>query len=127
MLAIPDNNGGYEVELDSDFFNENNPYWEQTWLSLPMIQALEYDSGEQTLSGAKLMAGTTEGDTEGYMYQPLEFDMGEFPSSVVSRISLSAIINPSVSNKYILMCGFGIGTETVIIRDGGVLVHFSVS
>lgn len=95
----PDNNGGYEVELDSDFFNENNPYWEQTWLSLPMIQALEYDSGEQTLNGAKLMAGTTTGDTEGYMYQPLTFDMGEFPSSVVSRISLSAIINPSVSNR----------------------------
>lgn len=95
----PDNNGGYEVELDNDFFNENNPYWEQTWLSLPMIQALEYDSGEQTLSGAKLMAGTTTGDTEGYMYQPLTFDMGEFPSSVVSRISLSAVINPSVGNR----------------------------
>lgn len=102
----PDNNGGYSVELDSDFFNENNPYWEQTWLSLPMIQALEYDSGEQTLSGAKLMAGTTvdgdkkpDGSTEGYMYQPLEFDMGEYPSSVVSRISLSAIINPSVGNR----------------------------
>lgn len=95
----PDNNGGYEVELDSDFFNENNPYWEQTWLSLPMIQALEYDSGEQTLSGAKLMEGTTTGNTEGYMYQPLTFDMGEFPSSVVSRISLSAVINPSVGNR----------------------------
>lgn len=95
----PDNNGGYEVELDSDFFNKNNPYWEQTWLSLPMIQALEYDSGEQTLNGAKLMEGTTTGDTEGYMYQPLTFDMGEFPSSVVSRISLSAVINPSVGNR----------------------------
>lgn len=95
----PDNNGGYSVELDSDFFNENNPYWEQTWLSLPMIQALEYDSGEQTLNGAKLMAGTTTGDTEGYMYQPLTFDMGEFPSSVVSRISLNAVINPSVGNR----------------------------
>lgn len=95
----PDNNGGYSVELDSDFFNENNPYWEQTWLSLPMIQALEYDSGEQALNGAKLMAGTTVGDTEGYMYQPLTFDMGEFPSSVVSSINLKAIINPSTGNR----------------------------
>lgn len=95
----PVNNGGYEVVLDGDFFNEDNPYWEKTWLTLPMIQALEYDSGEQTLNGAKLIAGTTEGDTEGYMYQPLTFDMGEFPSSVVSRISLSAVINPSVVNR----------------------------
>lgn len=96
----PDNNGGYEVELDSDFFNENNPYWEQTWLSLPMIQALEYDSGEQTLNGAKLMAGAPTGSADGYMYQPLTFDMGEFPSSVVSSITVKGIINPSVSSRY---------------------------
>ena len=96
----PQNNGGYEVVLDNDFFNENNPYWEKTWLTLPMIQALEYDSGEQTLNGAKLIAGTTEGSVDGYMYQPLNFDMGEFPTSVVSRISLTANINPSVGYPY---------------------------
>lgn len=99
-----DNNGGYTVELDSDFFNSNNPYWEQTWLSLPMIQALEYDSGEQTLNGSKLLAGTTVGDTEGYMYQPLDFDMGEFSSSVVSSIKLSASID----------CGLGYGNTSYI-------------
>jgi hypothetical protein len=92
----PVNNGGYEVDLDTDFFNENNPYWEKTWMTLPMIQALEYDSGEQPLKGAKLIAGTTEGSAEGYMYQPLTFDMGEFPTSVVSRITLTAGINPKI-------------------------------
>ena len=88
-----DNNGGYTVELDNDFFNENNPYWENTWMTLPMIQALEYDSGEQTIQGSKLIAGTTTGNTEGYMYQPLNFDMGEFPSTVVSSLKLSASID----------------------------------
>lgn len=101
----PDNNGGYEVELDSDFFNEDNPYWENTWLSLPMIQALEYDSGEQTIQGASLLIKKTEGSAEGYMYQPLEFDMGEFPSSVMSSISVRATIDaklsyPSTSYKW---------------------------
>ena len=94
----PVNNGGYEVVLDSDFFNENNPYWEKTWLTLPMIQALEYDSGEQTLEGAKLIASETTGDTEGYMYQDLSFDMGEYPNSVPSNISLKATID--VNLKY---------------------------
>ena len=94
----PVNNGGYEVVLDSDFFNENNPYWEKTWLTLPMIQALEYDSGEQTLEGAKLIASETTGDTEGYMYQDLNFDMGEYPNSVPSNISLKATID--VNLKY---------------------------
>ncbi len=94
----PVNNGGYEVVLDSDFFNENNPYWEKTWMTLPMIQALEYDSGEQTLEGAKLIASETTGDTEGYMYQDLDFDMGEYPNSVPSNISLKATID--VNLKY---------------------------
>ena len=94
----PVNNGGYEVVLDSDFFNENNPYWEKTWLTLPMIQALEYDSGEQALEGAKLIASETTGDTEGYMYQDLDFDMGEYPNSVPSNISLKATID--VNLKY---------------------------
>ena len=93
----PDNNGGYEVELDNDFFNEDNPYWEGTWMSLPMIQTLEYDSGEQPIEGATLMTKTTEGNTEGYMYQALEFDMGEFPTSSMSSISVRATINPNLS------------------------------
>lgn len=93
----PDNNGGYEVERDEDFFNENNPYWEDTWMSLPMIQTLEYDSGEQPIEGATLMTKTTEGNTEGYMYQALEFDMGEFPTSSMSSISVRATINPNLS------------------------------
>lgn len=94
----PVNNGGYEVVLDSDFFNENNPYWEKTWMTLPMIQALEYDSGEQALEGAKLITSDTKGDTEGYMYQDLVFDMGEYPNSVPSSISLKATID--VNLKY---------------------------
>lgn len=93
----PENNGGYEVVLDNDFFNSDNPYWEDTWLSLPMIQALEYDSGEQPLENSTLIVGDTEGSTDGLMYQTMSFDMGEFPSTIVSRINLSATINPGVS------------------------------
>lgn len=93
----PVNNGGYEVVLDSDFFNENNPYWEKTWLTLPMIQALEYDSGEQTLEDAKLIASDTTGETEGYMYQYLDFSMGKYPNSVPSSISVKATIDVNLS------------------------------
>lgn len=32
-----DTNNGYEVDLDTDFFNETNPYWEDAWISLPML------------------------------------------------------------------------------------------
>jgi hypothetical protein len=96
----PDNNGGYEVVLDGDFFNEDNPYWEKTWLTLPMIQALEYDSGEQTIKGSSLVTLPTEGDVNGYFYQRLQFDMGEYPSSVVNRINLVASIDCDFPQHY---------------------------
>lgn len=41
----PDNNGGYIVDLDSEFFNETNPYYENAWMTLPMIQQMEMTEG----------------------------------------------------------------------------------
>jgi hypothetical protein len=95
----PINNGGFEVELDTDFFNENNDFYQNTWLSLPMIQTLEYDSAEQDIKNSKLVLGVTEGDVNGYMYQPLTFDTGEFPSSVMSFIYINTTINPNLPYK----------------------------
>ena len=34
----PINNGGWELKLDPTFFNARNPYWEKTWVTLPMIR-----------------------------------------------------------------------------------------
>ena len=31
------NNGGYDVELHSEFFNESNPYYNDSWMTMPMI------------------------------------------------------------------------------------------
>lgn len=33
----PENNGGYKVDLNDDFFSENNPYWEDSWMTLPLL------------------------------------------------------------------------------------------
>lgn len=40
----PENNGGYTVELDSTFFNSNNPYWEKAYIALPMFGSLVSES-----------------------------------------------------------------------------------
>ena len=37
----PQNNGGYEVELDNDFFNADNKYWNDAWMTLPLLTELE--------------------------------------------------------------------------------------
>lgn len=35
-------NGGWTVELDNEFFNSNNPYWEKTWMTLPLLSEINY-------------------------------------------------------------------------------------
>lgn len=42
----PKNNGGYEVELDSDFFSSENPYYEDAWMTLPLVSELETVNGD---------------------------------------------------------------------------------
>lgn len=39
----PENNGGYTVDLDSEFFSSENPYWENAWLTLPFVNELKVD------------------------------------------------------------------------------------
>ncbi len=87
----PQNNGGYTVNLDSDFFADSNSYWDQTWMSLPMIQNLENHNEQQILTGATLEKGTVTGDTTGLMYQDLHFDIGEIAANV-SSIDIDATI-----------------------------------
>ena len=33
----PENNGGYTVDLDPDFFNQSNPYYAKAWMTLPSL------------------------------------------------------------------------------------------
>ena len=44
----PINNGGYNVELDSDFFNVNNPYYNDAWVALPLLTNLEKEKNNIT-------------------------------------------------------------------------------
>ena len=52
------NNGGYDVELDSDFFNDNNPYWSKSWLTLPLLDTLTLDI-QETMDTSSSTGSTT--------------------------------------------------------------------
>lgn len=86
----PENNNGYEVILDPDFFNSNNPYWENTWLTLPMIQSLEYKNDLQEVEDSILLNGSfDEGSTEtGKMFQDLYYNIGNMPERITSSFSV---------------------------------------
>ena len=36
-ICDPQNNGGYNVRLDSNFFSSGNPYYDKAWITLPML------------------------------------------------------------------------------------------
>ena len=61
----PVNNGGYEVELDNTFFNQNNPYWEDAWMTLPLLTSMDFGGNEgDDQSGVTVNIGsTTSGGT----------------------------------------------------------------
>lgn len=56
-ISNPDNNGSYEVFLDPDFFNSGNSYYQQAYITLPMIN--ELDSNKEEITSA--ITGTNEG------------------------------------------------------------------
>lgn len=78
----PQNNGGYEVVLDKDFFNDNNPYWNDTYITLPLPENLELTNSGQELTGVTLMLDTTTGNEQEYMYQDINLSLGEFSSEM---------------------------------------------
>lgn len=40
----PENNGGYKVDLDPEFFNEQNQYYENAWMTLPLLSEMEVET-----------------------------------------------------------------------------------
>lgn len=94
-----ENNGGYEVILDEDFFNDKNPYWSKTWLTLPIISNLKYSSEEQTLKDSTLISLSPEGNNEKFEI-PLTLDMGSFSSSIPSSISVRGKVKMEGYNNY---------------------------
>lgn len=88
----PMQNGGYTVVLDPDFFGESNDYYSKTWVTLPLMQDLEYSNDEQILSGSNLISLTTTGETGQMMYQDLVFDIGDYTNATAKNILIEAQI-----------------------------------
>lgn len=57
-ICKPENNGGYTVDLDEEFFHEDNPYYDNAWMTLPLLTEMEINElateSDVTISGDKL-------------------------------------------------------------------------
>lgn len=62
-ICDSENNGGYSVELDSHFFNSDNPYWTDTWVTLPLLKSFEM-AGENPGEVTTSMGSVTKGGVQ---------------------------------------------------------------
>lgn len=132
-ICAPENNGGYTVDLDSDFFNSNNPYYEDTWMTLPMLSDLQYDDTTEVYSDATLMCGDALVQENYDTYAPMSFAVGNFSQDTMGNMSVTGniIIKPLLSvsantlyTSYIKFGGTGLfnqGIEVKEIYRGGLI------
>lgn len=70
----PECNGGYQVKLDEHFFHTFNPYYFDSWVTMPMLKDLEGMGGGETyeITGATISTSTTQ--TYGSYMFPVNFN-----------------------------------------------------
>lgn len=91
----PQNNGGWQVKLDSHFFNNNNPYWNDGWCTLPMLRSLDISGGEEeTVSGATISYQSGTGQRWTNLYN-LNHNAPTLSSLNNARLKLEMTFTPS--------------------------------
>lgn len=84
-----DTNSGYTVDLDSDFFNPDNPYYEDAWISLPLLNNTDKDE-EITVNPSRtsFVATTTTSGVTGTT--ALRIEGGDVVSDLQNTVDLSS-------------------------------------
>ena len=95
-IANPINNGGYDVDLDQSFFNDNNPYFSKAWITLPMLKKEETETGQSAKTEAAnnvLSISSQLGDS----YDSRYYLSGLTPGAVYSGISVTFSFKTTVA------------------------------
>lgn len=119
-ISNPVNNGGYEVDLDPNFFNANNPYYEKAWVTLPQLKKDETETGQS----AKTQADNNVLSVSSYMGE--DYDMryylsGFTPGSTISNIDLNFQFTVDISGmpNQIMTTAIDYNAGGIFARDAG--------
>ena len=99
----PENNGGYQVKLDDHFFHLSNPYYFNSWVTMPMLRDLEGVEGGETyeISGATI--STASSQTYGTHMFPVTFNTPSLASihNVSLNLSVRFVPNSATQTQYL--------------------------
>ena len=125
-ICRPENNGGWEVYRDADWFRYDNCYWTDLWCTLPMLSALEYNasfaSSSVTVSLGNKATGTIPASSTAdpaYYEDNLailsDSDSG-YAFDVQVKVSLDALgINDTTEDK-LVVCAYPNYAGAVIVQ-----------
>lgn len=90
-ISMEENNGGYTVDLDTDFFSSGNPYYSSAWMTLPLL-----DNGTENTDVIEdwewtLGSYTASTGNNALYYAKLQFtDMAFTPDTLTAKVRLYA-------------------------------------
>ena len=84
---------GYDVELDPEFFNSRNMYWEDAWMTLPLLTTLNITTNGETESAytANYVSAYTEGVDGIELVYALDRPVDQFGSN--AELNFDLVIN----------------------------------
>lgn len=84
-LKLPQNNGGWDLQLDPHFFNVDNPYYWNSWMTLPRLKDLNIEE-----TSTEVVGSLTKTDSHHYSVNFTK------PNGVQNvRIKFNVTLNPS--------------------------------
>lgn len=122
-ICNPENNGGYDVELDPEFFSSGNPYYWKSWMTLPMLSNLDYDSTKESASGSASINSRTQYYPSGYRYEQQEWlNISGMPDDAKSYnlsvdIDIQAILNSAYTSSLVTGSTSTAETNTIDITS----------
>ena len=109
-ICRPQNNGGYIVDLDRDFFSSGNPYYEKAWVTLPLLDSAMETEGE---TEEFLWSGDTankvvfnRGRVESYRIVPIS-NLSLVPNKIEFNAELHATFSAATADKLYTSIKYG--------------------
>lgn len=88
--TYPENNGGYEVKLGEHFFNDANPYYTETWMTLPLLNNMEdVTTTETIITGATISASGNTAQKITFT-KPTGTTLNNFQVTIDARFTLNS-------------------------------------
>lgn len=94
----PVNNGGYEIDLDPSFFNYDNPYYDDAYLTLPMLR--ENIEGGETYTNSTATITKKRGAVAGEYIKMEHYNVNFTTPTIsdVTNVNLSLLLDLSINS-----------------------------